>query len=95
MDAIRRALAIALLLSSVILIVELTGGILFRSTALTADALHIVTDILAVLFSFLALSISSRLLISVGSVDRSVLDRSKSSSPNLNITFFHHDSCYP
>ena len=56
----RRALAIALFLSFAILIIELTGGLLFRSTALTADALHIVTDIMAVLFSFVALSVSSR-----------------------------------
>jgi len=56
----RRALAIALFLSFAILIIELTGGLLFRSTALTADALHIVTDIIAVLFSFVALSVSSR-----------------------------------
>jgi cobalt-zinc-cadmium efflux system protein len=59
MDA-RRALAIALLLSSAILLIELTGGILFHSTALMADALHVVADILAILFSFVALVISSR-----------------------------------
>jgi cobalt-zinc-cadmium efflux system protein len=59
MDA-RRALTIALFLSSVIFLLELSGGILFRSTALMADALHIVTDILAVLFSLVALSVSSR-----------------------------------
>jgi cobalt-zinc-cadmium efflux system protein len=56
----RSALVVALLLSLAILVVELAGGILFRSTALMADALHVVTDILAVLFSFLALVISSR-----------------------------------
>lgn len=56
----RTALSIALGLSITILIIELTGGIVFRSTALVADALHIVTDILAILFSFVALMISSR-----------------------------------
>ena len=56
----RKALVIVLILSFVVLIVELSGGIFFRSTALMADALHIVTDILAVLFSLVALSVSSR-----------------------------------
>ena len=56
----RQALALALALSIVILVVELFGGIIFRSTALTADALHIITDILAISFSFIALAISSR-----------------------------------
>jgi len=56
----RRALFVALLLSFTILIAELTGGVLFRSTALMADALHVVTDILAILFSFLALVVSAR-----------------------------------
>lgn len=50
----------ALLLSSMILVVELAGGVLFHSSALTADALHIVTDILAIAFSLFALTISSR-----------------------------------
>ncbi len=39
---------------------ELFGGFAFRSSALTADALHVTTDILAVTFSFVALSISAR-----------------------------------
>jgi cobalt-zinc-cadmium efflux system protein len=56
----RRALLVALGLSIAILVLELTGGLVFRSTALTADALHIVTDILAVAFSLFALTISSR-----------------------------------
>jgi cobalt-zinc-cadmium efflux system protein len=49
-----------LFLSFAILVIELTGGVIFRSTALTADALHLVTDILAVFFSLIALTISSR-----------------------------------
>ena len=56
----RRALSVSLILSIAILAIELTGGLAFRSTALIADALHIVTDILAISFSFIALTISSR-----------------------------------
>jgi cobalt-zinc-cadmium efflux system protein len=56
----RRALFVALSLSIAILVIELAGGIIFRSTALTADALHVVTDILAVAFSLVALTVSSR-----------------------------------
>lgn len=59
MDA-KKALAAALILSIAILAIELTGGMVFRSTALVADALHIVTDILAISFSLFALAISSR-----------------------------------
>jgi cobalt-zinc-cadmium efflux system protein len=43
-----------------VLIVEFLGGIVFSSTALIADALHIVTDILAVSFSLIALKLSAR-----------------------------------
>ena len=56
----KKALTAALVLSIAILGIELTGGLVFRSTALIADALHIVTDILAVSFSLFALAISSR-----------------------------------
>lgn len=56
----QRALIIALVLSLVILALELSGGLVFRSTALIADALHIITDILAISFSLAALTISSR-----------------------------------
>lgn len=57
---VKMALFAALSFSMAILVIELIGGIVFRSTALVADALHIVTDILAILFSFIALLISSR-----------------------------------
>lgn len=57
---VKMALSAALSFSMAILVIELIGGIVFRSTALVADALHIVTDILAILFSFIALLISSR-----------------------------------
>jgi cobalt-zinc-cadmium efflux system protein len=56
----KKALTAALGLSFAILVIELTGGLVFKSTALIADALHIVTDILAITFSFFALEISSR-----------------------------------
>jgi cobalt-zinc-cadmium efflux system protein len=56
----REALAVSLILSVTILSVELIGGLIFRSTALIADALHVATDILAILFSFIALMISSQ-----------------------------------
>jgi cobalt-zinc-cadmium efflux system protein len=56
----RQALITALFLSLAILVIELTGGLVFHSAALVADALHIVTDILAVTFSLVALTISSR-----------------------------------
>ncbi|MDG6904808.1 MAG: cation transporter [Nitrososphaerota archaeon] len=57
---VKTALATALVISIAILVIELSGGVLFGSAALLADALHIVTDILAILFSFVALIISSR-----------------------------------
>lgn len=56
----RRALFIALCLSVAILVLELVGGFVFRSTALTADALHVITDLLALLFSLIAISYASR-----------------------------------
>jgi cobalt-zinc-cadmium efflux system protein len=56
----KNALSVALILSIAILIFELAGGIMFSSTALVADALHVTTDILAISFSLFALAISSR-----------------------------------
>jgi cobalt-zinc-cadmium efflux system protein len=56
----KQALILTLGLSFLILAVELTGGLIFRSTALIADALHIITDILAVTFSLAALTVSTR-----------------------------------
>src|SRR5437870_3303050 len=56
----KKALLIALVLSILILFIELIGGILFSSAALVADALHVITDILAISFSFMALALSSR-----------------------------------
>lgn len=55
-----RALFAALTISTGILATELVGGILFGSVALVADALHITTDIFAILFSMIALNLSSR-----------------------------------
>ncbi len=59
MDA-REALFTALVLSIAVLLIELLGGIIFGSTALVADALHVITDILAISFSLVALALSSR-----------------------------------
>jgi cobalt-zinc-cadmium efflux system protein len=56
----RKALSTALAISVGILVVELFGGIIFESSALVADALHVVADILAILFSLVALNISAR-----------------------------------
>ncbi len=57
---VKASLAAVLLISLLTLSFEYAGGLIFHSTALTADALHIITDILAVSFSFIALAISAR-----------------------------------
>jgi cobalt-zinc-cadmium efflux system protein len=54
------ALEIALALTVGILVVEIIGGLRFGSSALVADALHVFTDIFAIGFSLIALSISAR-----------------------------------
>ena len=59
-DSIRLRLAAALTLSIGVLVVESIGGLFFRSSALIADALHVFTDIFAIGFSLVALTISSR-----------------------------------
>jgi cobalt-zinc-cadmium efflux system protein len=58
--SIRLRLALALALSVAVFIVETIGGLFFHSSALVADALHIFTDIFAIGFSLVALTISSR-----------------------------------
>jgi len=57
---VKAGLMTALALSSAILVIELAGGLIFGSSALVADALHVITDILAVSFSLVALTISAR-----------------------------------
>lgn len=57
---IRRALFTALLISLGILVIELVGGFLYGSVALVADALHITTDIFAILLSLVALRLAAR-----------------------------------
>jgi cobalt-zinc-cadmium efflux system protein len=59
-DSIRLRLGIALTLSLGVFVAETFGGFLFRSSALVADALHVFTDIFAIGFSLVALTISSR-----------------------------------
>lgn len=56
----KTALVLALVISLAVLVVELSGGFAFQSSALVADALHIMTDILAISFSLFALVISTR-----------------------------------
>ncbi len=56
----QKALTIAFVLSLAILLIELTGGFVFNSSALVADGLHIVTDVLAILFSLVALNLALR-----------------------------------
>lgn len=57
---LRNRLGGALALSFCVLLLELTGGFAFQSAALVADALHIFTDIFAIAFSLVALTISAR-----------------------------------
>ncbi|HLC16909.1 MAG TPA: cation diffusion facilitator family transporter [Thermodesulfovibrionia bacterium] len=56
----RRALKIALAVTGLIMIVEVAGGIFSNSLALLSDAGHMLTDLLALVLSFLALSYASR-----------------------------------
>jgi len=56
----RRALKIALFITGIIMVVEVVGGVLSNSLALLSDAGHMLTDLLALVLSFLALSYASR-----------------------------------
>lgn len=56
----KSALEIALAISVSILVIEILGGLKFGSSALIADALHIFTDIFAIGFSLIALTVSNR-----------------------------------
>lgn len=58
--SIKQRLSIALSLSVGVFVVELLGGLFFRSSALIADALHIFTDIFAIGFSLVAIVVSAR-----------------------------------
>jgi len=56
----RRGLTLALVTTSVILVVEFVGGWLSNSLALLADAGHMLSDALALLLAYLAVSFATR-----------------------------------
>ncbi|HZG66576.1 MAG TPA: cation diffusion facilitator family transporter, partial [Herpetosiphonaceae bacterium] len=56
----RRPLAIALAITSAVLIVEVAGGLLTNSLALLADAGHMVTDAAALALSLFAVWLARR-----------------------------------
>jgi cobalt-zinc-cadmium efflux system protein len=57
----RKSLKIALLITTVFFFVELTGGILSGSLALSSDAGHMFSDVLALLLSFGAMTLAEQL----------------------------------
>ncbi len=56
----RKALLIALSITGAVMIVEAAGGILSNSLALLSDAGHMLTDLMSLLLSLIALQLSSR-----------------------------------
>ena len=56
----RKALLIALSITGTIMIVEAVGGILSNSLALLSDAGHMLTDLMSLLLSLIALQLASR-----------------------------------
>lgn len=56
----RRQLKAVIALTSAILVVEATGGLLARSLALVSDAGHMLTDVLALVLSLMAARFASR-----------------------------------
>src|SRR5262249_17248124 len=56
----RRALLIALIANAAFLVVEVVGGFAFGSLALLADAAHMVTDVVALSFAYVAMVIALR-----------------------------------
>ncbi|MFB3882607.1 MAG: cation diffusion facilitator family transporter [Armatimonadota bacterium] len=59
-DTSHRGLAFALLLTAVVLIAEVVGGVWTHSLALLSDAAHVFTDLISLFLSFGALVISAR-----------------------------------
>lgn len=55
-----RSLFIALLLTGTFMVVETIGGVLTHSLALLSDAAHMLTDVAALIISFMAIKISQR-----------------------------------
>lgn len=60
MDNIDKNLKIAILLTSFIFILELTGGILSNSLALLSDSAHVLMDVIALFLTYGAIRISAR-----------------------------------
>lgn len=56
----RRILLISVLLNGIVMIIEVIGGVLSNSLALISDAGHMLTHLLALLISYLALVFSTR-----------------------------------
>lgn len=59
-DVSKNNLIIAIILNSSITIAEVVGGIISGSLSLLSDALHNLSDVIAILISYLALKISQR-----------------------------------
>ncbi len=60
LDKNRKALLVAICVTASVMIIEIVGGILSNSLALLSDAGHMLTDLLALLLSLVALRVSTR-----------------------------------
>lgn len=58
--ALQRKFVLSILLTSVILVVEVIGGLISGSLALLSDAAHVFMDIFALVLSFLAMRLAAR-----------------------------------
>jgi cobalt-zinc-cadmium efflux system protein len=56
----RKLLLAAVLVTGIVLAIEVVGGVVANSLALLSDAGHVLTDLLALVFSYTAIVISSR-----------------------------------
>ena len=59
-EALNKNLKLAIILTSIIFFLELTGGILSNSLALLSDSAHVFMDVVALLLSYGAIKISDR-----------------------------------
>ncbi|NVM28986.1 MAG: cation transporter [Candidatus Helarchaeota archaeon] len=57
---IAQKLLLAAIITSTIFVAELIGGLLFGSLSLVADSFHVILDVAALLFSFLAIRLALR-----------------------------------
>lgn len=60
MGGAKKELKIVIFFTSVILVVEVIGGIISNSLALLSDAVHVFSDVFALTLSFFALSLAAR-----------------------------------